>query len=210
MIRFTIFGIPVEIQPFFWVTLIIFGGALDADTPTEMFQLMLFVLAGFISILVHELGHALTAKRYGAYSHIVLQGLGGFAAYSGKRLSRSQSFIVTAAGPGVQIALGVAGLYLSRNIPEMNSHGRYFLVMLSFISLFWAGLNLLPVLPLDGGQMLNALLGPSRIKITLWTTIIVAVVGGIAMLQFGSWIFPILLGMYAWQAFQALKENTWR
>ena len=76
------------------------------------------------------------------------------------------------------------------------------------ISFFWAILNLLPVLPLDGGQMLNAILGPARIKITLWVTIIVAVGIGITMfVKLQSFLFPIFLGMFAWRAFEALKES---
>ena len=77
------------------------------------------------------------------------------------------------------------------------------------ISFIWAILNLLPVLPLDGGQMLNALLGPARIKITLWVTIITATVVAIGMLVLDprDFIFPIFMGMFAWQAFQALRDH---
>lgn len=208
MIRFSIFGIPVEIQPFFWISLIILGGATTADTAAAILKIALFVLAGFISILVHELGHALTARAFGAHSAITLQAFGGYAAYSGGRLNRWQSFLVTAAGPGIQILLGVAVFLLIRILPELSDHGDYFLRILILISFFWAILNLLPVVPLDGGQMLNALLGPARIKITLWITIIVAVVAGVLMFtQTGSIIFPIFLGMFAWQAFQGLKQQ---
>ena len=211
MIRFSLFGIPVEIQPFFWISLIILGGATGADTAAEIFQMLLFVLAGFISILVHELGHALTAKAYGANTAITLQAFGGYAAYSGVLMSRSKSFLITAAGPAIQIALGFAVLTLLRNLPEISENGLYFLVELMSISFFWAILNLLPVLPLDGGQMLNAALGPARIKITLWVTIVVAVGAGLTMfVKTLSFLFPIFLGMFAWQAFQALKENRWR
>lgn len=208
MIRFSIFGIPVEIQPFFWITLIILGGAMAADSAAAIFRIGLFVLAGFISILIHELGHALSARAYGASSAITLQAFGGFTAYTGVRLNRWQSFLVTAAGPAVQLASGLAVLLLLPYLFHLQPDGRYFLKTLMLISLFWSVLNLLPVLPLDGGQMLHAALGPDRIKITLWTTIVVATVTGVWMFTAtGSIIFPIFLGMYAWQAFQALREN---
>ena len=208
MVRFSIFGIPVLVQPFFWITLIIIGGALDANSASAILQIGLFVLAGFISILVHELGHALMARRFGAYSEITLQAFGGFAAYSGVRLTRPQIFAVTAAGPAVQILLGLALLFALPHLPQMNPNGAYFLITLMGISLFWAVLNLLPILPLDGGQMLNATLGPDRIKVTLWVTIIVAILVGLVMFQrTQSILFPIFLGMFAWQAFQALRND---
>jgi Zn-dependent protease len=211
MIRFSIFRIPVEVQPFFWVTLVIIGGALRADSSAEIFRILLFVIAGFVSILIHELGHALSARAYGAHSRITLQAFGGYAAFTGVRLNRRQSFLVTAAGPAIQIVLGLLVMGLFRMLPEqMNQNGAYFLGTLMLISFFWAILNLLPVIPLDGGQMLNALLGPERIKITLWISIIVAVTAGLLMYYLtGSILFPIFLAMFAWQAFKALKDNTW-
>jgi Zn-dependent protease len=207
MVRFSIFGIPVEIQPFFWISLVILGGASSADSSAAIFRIAIFVLAGFISILVHELGHALTARAFGAYSAITLQAFGGFAAHSGVSLNRWQSFLVTAAGPGIQLLLGLAVMLVFSLGVRPSPDGYYFLMTLMLISFFWAVLNLLPVLPLDGGQMLHALLGPTRLKITLWTTIFVAVaVGSTMFLKTRSIIFPIFLGMFAWQAFQNLKE----
>jgi len=211
MVRFSIFGIPVLVQPFFWITLILIGGALDANSASAILQIGLFVVAGFISILVHELGHALMARRFGAYSEITLQAFGGFAAYSGVRLTRPQVFAVTAAGPAVQILLGLMLFFSLPHLPELNPNGAYFLITLMGISLFWAVLNLLPILPLDGGQMLNAILGPDRIKVTLWITIILAILVGLVMFQrTQSILFPIFLGMFAWQAFQSLRNDRLR
>ena len=211
MLRFSIFGIPVLVQPFFWITLVILGGALNATTAADMFEIVLFALAGFISILIHELGHALTARKFGASSEITLQAFGGYAAYSGVRLTRPQSFAVTAAGPAIQILLGLAVLFSLPVLPEISRNAWFFLMTLMRISLFWAVLNLLPVLPLDGGQMLNAALGPQRIRITLWVTIIVsALVGLLLFKRTHSILFPVFLGMFAWQAFQALREQRWR
>jgi len=212
MFRFTIFGIPVVVQPFFWITLVIVSGAMDASTPGDMFRILLFVLAGFISILIHELGHALTARKFGAYSEITLQAFGGYAAYSGARLTRVQSFLVTAAGPAIQILLGLAvWCLIPLMLPGITYHAFYFLLVLKEISIFWAVLNLLPVLPLDGGQMLNAVLGPQRIRITLWVTIIVSVLVGLLMFErTHSILFSLFLCMFGWQAYQALQQHRWR
>jgi stage IV sporulation protein FB len=210
MIRFSLFGIPVVVQPFFWISLVILGGASRADTSAEVFQILLFVLAGFISILVHELGHALTARSFGANTAITLEGFGGYAAYSGVRMSRLRSFLITAAGPAIQIVLGLVVMQvLSVTGSQLSENGFYFLRTLKIISIVWAVINLLPVLPLDGGQMLNATLGPARLKITLWVSVVVGITAGIVFAKSGSIIFGIFLGMFAWQAIQGLRANRW-
>ena len=138
----------------------------------------------------------------------MLQAFGGYAAYSGVRLTRPQSFAVTAAGPAVQILLGVALLLIMPHLPEMSRYGRHFLVVLTWISLVWALLNLLPVLPLDGGRMLDSILGPERIRVTLWVTVIVAsLLAIIALKTTSSILLPIFMGMFAWQAWQALRQQ---
>jgi Zn-dependent protease len=140
----------------------------------------------------------------------VLQAFGGYAAYSGVRLSRPQGFVVTAAGPAVQILLGIILFLIIPRLPEISPYGRYFLGILMGISIFWALLNLLPILPLDGGRLLDAVLGPKRTHITLWTTIIVAsVIAIIALKATGSILLPVFMGMFAWQAWKALRENRW-
>ena len=208
MVRFTIFGIPVEVQPFFWITLVLLGGALGADSASAILQTLLFVLAGFISILVHELGHALMARKFGAYSSICLQAFGGLAQHSGVHLTRPQSFAVTAAGPLLQIGLGLAVWFTLPHLGDLKPHAGYFFVTLMGISFIWAVLNLLPILPLDGGQMLHAILGPQRVKITLWTTIVSSsLIGGLYFLKTGNFILPIFMGFFAWQAFQSLKMH---
>lgn len=208
MVRFSIFGIPVRVHPFFWVTLAIIGGALGANSPQDILRIAFFLLAGFVSIMVHELGHALTARKFGAHSEIVLEAFGGYAAYSGVRMTRPQSFLITAAGPAVQILLGVTVLMLLKQVPELSQNAGYFLRMLVWISLVWAVLNLLPVLPLDGGQLMNVVLGPRRMRTTLWISLIVAASVGLLLFRFtGSILFPIFMGMFAWQAWQALRQE---
>lgn len=210
MLRFSIFGIPVVVHPYFWITMALIGGAIGARTPDAMFRLLLFLLAGFISVLVHELGHALTARKFGAWCEIVLHGLGGYASYSGVRMTRPQTFAITAAGPLAQIALGAA-VYFS--LPSLRGNvapnGMYFALCLTWISIVWAVFNLLPVLPLDGGRMLDSLLGPSRVRITLWTTIITAVTVGLALIKV-SILVPIFMAFFAWQAWKTLREGPWR
>ena len=76
------------------------------------------------------------------------------------------------------------------------------------ISLFWAILNLIPVFPLDGGQVLKAFLGPRRIQLTLGISMSVAiVVACLIYLTSGSILFPILLVYMAVENYKALKHG---
>lgn len=213
MLRFNIFGIPVTVQPFFWITLVIIGAGSSGDGKSlnAIFHLALFLIAGFISILVHELGHALTARKFGAQCHIVLQAFGGYAAYTGIPMTRKQRFCITAAGPGLQALLGLVVLVIARFAHPLQPDAAYFLNVLIFISWIWALFNLLPIIPLDGGRMVEATLGPQRITITLWVSIITAsIIGFIALTSFGGIgkiLIPAFFGYYAWQAWKALPQN---
>lgn len=212
MISFSIFNIPVRVLPWFWITLALIGGALGADSKEAFFNILLFLIAGFISILVHELGHALTAKHFGKKVEIVLQAFGGYAAYSGGApLSRPRTFMITAAGPAVQIVLGLAVLVFAKQFEFLSPQATYFLTILYAISFIWAILNLLPVLPMDGGRLMETILGPQRIQLTLKISIAVAV--GIALLALaytGSILLPIFMGFMAYENYKALQQNSWR
>lgn len=208
MIQFSLFQIPIRVLPWFWITLALIGGALRADSKQALFGMLLFILAGFISILVHELGHALTAKHFGKRVEIVLQAFGGYAAYSGGgRLSKMQTLAITAAGPAIQILLGLGVWLLTEHLVGLSEHGRYFFTILYLISFMWALLNLLPVLPLDGGRLLETILGPERIRLTLQISMVVAISIAVLSLTFKLGILlPVFMGMMAYESYKALKQ----
>lgn len=216
MVHFKIFGIPVTVHPFFWLTLAILGsGGLGGGTsPMALLFMGLFVLAGFISIMIHELGHALTARKFGARCQIVLQAFGGYAAYDGIPMNRLQSFCITAAGPALQIVFGLLVALVHSRMPALQPGAEHFLSVLVWISLIWAIFNLLPILPLDGGRMLQSILGPNRIGLTLWVTIVtatlLALLAFINLHGFGQLLIPLFFGMYAWQAWKALQQKRWK
>ncbi|MFD0895307.1 hypothetical protein KBB96_20780 [Luteolibacter ambystomatis] len=209
MVRFRLFGIPVEIQPWFWITLALLGGALSASTPELLLDLLLFMLAGTISILVHELGHALTGKAFGAPTSITLQAFGGYASFPARSFTRVQSFLVTAAGPAIQILLGIGALMLLRSETLPTPAAESFVRSLRNVSFAWAILNLLPVIPLDGGQLVVAVLGPKRFTISLWISLVVAVIAALGLLlltQGRSILFPIFMASFAFENWKLLQE----
>jgi hypothetical protein len=106
MVRFTLFGVPVEIQPWFWLTAAMFSGALGNISRENFQYALLFIFAATISILVHEFGHALVGRRLGGgHARVVLWALGGLAYNEGGRFTRIHNFWRIAAGPGAGFAL---------------------------------------------------------------------------------------------------------
>lgn len=203
MIRFTIFGIPVEIQTWFWITMAIFGYMTfsgESNTQTLFLCMSLFILAGLLSILVHELGHALVGMCFRAKPYIVLQSLGGYAAFPNTQFTRTQSFLVTAAGPAIQILLGVISFTVLEYCPEEKELFRVFFKVLAIISILWAVLNLVPVFPLDGGRMMFALMGPRREKVAWWISMVSGTVAGVSFISMGN--FPFMGVMLLFMVFQ--------
>ncbi len=207
MIRFNLFGIPVTVQPFFWITLALIGGALRIDSKEGMMFILFFLAAGFVSILVHELGHALIAVKFGARTEIVLQAFGGYAAYSGVRMTRGQSALITAGGPLLQMVLGALCFFALVNVDGLPLNAKIFLNKIVWVSFVWAILNLLPVLPLDGGRLVEAALGPERIKLTLMISLVTAVtIAALGLMWTDSILLPIFMGYFAWLSFQELRN----
>lgn len=211
MLQFRCFGIPVRVEPFFWITLAVLGAlstsrSIPDNSPKALLLIGLFVLAGFISIMVHELGHALMARRFGARVEIVLQAFGGYASYSGAAISRMQSIAITAAGPLLQILLGLVVLGIARLTPSPQPAAAMFLVWLIAISFIWAIFNLLPVLPMDGGRIVQAALGPQRIRTTLWISVVTCGAVGIWAFSMGQPFIAIFMAAFGWQSWQALRS----
>lgn len=208
MFSFNLFAIPIRVEPWFWLTMVFLGGGLHAQDSSDILSVIIFVLAGFISILVHELGHALTIRKYGLPTEITLHGFGGYATFPPGRLSRTQSFLVTAAGPGLQMILALLLYVFSRLIPIPPSSLLNVLVgNLILVSVFWAILNCIPVYPLDGGQMMAAILGPRREHLVYLISIFVAVFIGLSFfIVYKQPLLPIFMGLFAWQNWQ-LHQN---
>jgi len=115
-LQFRLFGLPVRIHPLFWVISLFLGmqGSIE-DMSLWLLMLGCWVAAVFLSILVHELGHALPlAYYYGARTWIILYGMGGLAChdpYYRKRVPGTWGTIAyTAAGPFAGFAL--AGVFV--------------------------------------------------------------------------------------------------
>jgi Zn-dependent protease len=170
------------------------------------YRAMAFVAAVllFVSLLLHELGHALQARREGiAIDGITLWLFGGVASFRGTFPDPGAEFRVAIAGPLVSLALGVlfAG-FAALAGPPVTVDGVAF--WLGYINLSLLVFNLLPALPLDGGRILRAALWRIR-RDFAWATRIAAEAGrapGLLLVAAGVVLF-LLGGMLggAWLAF---------
>src|SRR5690606_23512067 len=105
-LEFRVGSIPVRIHPLFWLAGILLGLS-SRGTGQEV---VLWIAAMFVSILVHELGHALVARAYGWPPHIVMHGLGCLAIYTPTHQNRVPRALIAFSGPGAGFVLGGAML----------------------------------------------------------------------------------------------------
>lgn len=207
------FGVPIELDPSFALVLPLFawligsqvpayaellgsvGVALDPEPLTQGATPWLLGAVGalglFSSVLVHELGHALTARAYGVKTlRITLWFLGGVAQLDDLPRRRGAEAVVAIAGPitSALISMGLAALLNVSGLPGSLTF------VLSYLAITNAGLamfNLLPALPLDGGRVLRSLLA-----FPLGEERATAVSAGV------SRAVAILLGVYGFLTFQ--------
>jgi Zn-dependent protease len=163
-VKFRFFGIPVRVNPFFWLIMALLGEwAYRADGPG---YLLLWIACGFFSILLHEFGHAFFIRWFGSSTAIVLHGFGGYAINPDPPSSPWKRILISAAGPGAQLLL-VALLFVSNeatgwaSVSHLNS--RLF-AYLFLMNLFWAIFNLLPIFPMDGGMIFREIYVLARLR----------------------------------------------
>lgn len=203
---FVLFGIPVTIDPFFLIGLLLLSAASGSGTTAIATGVAIGVFT-----LIHELGHALMARRFGAHSTITLSFLMGWASYSGRvRLTARQRALISLAGPLAQMASAVVVLVVIRQWFQAGSLSADTADAL-WTAVMWAGillalLNLLPLWPLDGGHIVETVLSKVTAKdlrnpIMRWTLAVCVVAFAMAFVDASadlSWLrsseFNLALG----------------
>ncbi|MBL9145833.1 MAG: site-2 protease family protein [Verrucomicrobiaceae bacterium] len=208
MLRFQFFGFPVEVQWHFWLMAAIFSGVGSVEGVEGLQLLVISVAIIFVSILIHELGHALAMRKFhDRRVTITLYSFGGFAQGS-LRQPRMSSLIISAAGPAFSLALGLLGWLVDRAFPVNHWLAVEAVDVWLWVNFGWTILNLLPVLPLDGGHILEAALGPFRLRATLIVSAITAAGVAAFAATTGRWITVIFFAMLAVQSWQQLNNKS--
>jgi Zn-dependent protease len=247
-VHFGVLRFPVRIHPLFWLVGLLLGfkGGKDAGI-----HLLIWFVAFFSSILIHELGHALMIRRFGRPAHIVLYAMGGLAiegrpsagfgspwsfdSYTGfqpRQRTPWEQILISAAGPGIQflllgvivlVVLGTGGFvkpvfigflpYLDSELGGelgRNPNLNYLVALLLQINLYWPIINLLPVLPLDGGQIAMQILtqqdpwgGTQR---ALWLSVIVGGAMALLALTTGQTWTMFLFASLAVSSYMTLQQ----
>lgn len=146
--------IPIAIHPMFWATAAFIGWVYSFGQGLSWILIWMGIV--FVSVLFHELGHALTAVAFKQKARIQLVLLGGLTTYEGPKLSYKQQFLIVLNGPIFGLILSAVAYFFIK-----SAHQPLVFIILSFIwkaNLFWSLANLLPVMPLDGGQLLRVAL----------------------------------------------------
>jgi len=196
-LAFKLGSIPVLIRPAFFLIAVL--GALGG-TPQQGIAWVLVVL---VSVLLHELGHAMTMMAFGYAPRIELYMMGGLTFWpTGARPGPGQRLLVSLSGPGIQLALGAAVL-VGWKVLAVPQEWNWLLVDILWVNFGWALINLLPVLPWDGGQAVDSAItlkfGPQPKVVG-----VISMLFGAAIIGLAVWKQQIILG---YLGFMGLRQG---
>ena len=233
-LNFSLFGIPIRVHPLFWLVILLLGGNLG-----DVGSALTWVLAVFVSILVHELGHALLMRAYGFRPWITLYGLGGQASYDPRLVSNSKGseplaqVLICSAGPvagfllvgALLLGLKAAGygdhIFFIRpwglrpvviELPNQRLVG--LLNDIFFVSMVWGMINLLPIYPLDGGQIAREILLKLNSREGIRASLCLSIVAAVAMAVIGfvewnhDWFVVLFFGYLAYASYMTLQAYS--
>jgi stage IV sporulation protein FB len=242
-LHFRVAGFPVRVHPLFWLVAVIMG-LMPGTGPNAAARILIWVAVVFVSILIHELGHAFTMRYFGEGARVVLYSFGGLAIQDmspfsqgssyGRGRSPLQQILISAAGPaagfvlaaivlGVAYASGATVVYIRLfdflPFPFVAEARNVYLQMLFmdmlWVNIFWGLMNLLPVYPLDGGQISREvfLVNNPRtgLQQSLWLSVFAAGAAAVAgLVLFKELFLAILFGVLAFGSYQILQQISGR
>ncbi len=199
--------IPIRIHPLFWLMAGAIGVLYSGDG--DINHILIWIVVIFISVLVHEFGHALTGLAFGQSVSIDLIALGGLTQRQGPPLSLFKEFLIVLNGPMAGFCLFIVCYALFSIYHDPTSLMTYALGAAVNVNFFWTLVNLLPIQPLDGGKLLvifmEALFGLRGVKIGYFIGVLLASALGLFYFAIGAMLPGAILLMLAFESYR-----TWQ
>ncbi len=200
------FRIPISIHPFFWVFSILIGYLMSGT----VLGTVLWIIIIFVSVLVHELGHATMAVIFKQQPRIELIAMGGLTSYHGKKLKYYQQFLIVLNGP----LFGIGLFFLATLLLWLEIFKNPIVVgtikIFQVVNIFWSIVNLLPVLPLDGGQLMRIALegffGVKGFKLSFLIGFIIAALIALGAFAIRYYLLGALFFLFAFQSFDLYRR----
>jgi len=197
--------VPITIHPLFWL-FALFIGWMSTYTLTGA---LLWLIVILISVLIHEYGHAFTAMLFKQNVKIELAAFGGFTYRQGPKLKLWQEFLVVLNGPVAGLCLFAISWFLLNGFGIVNPTFTSLLKIAVYVNLFWTLINLVPMMPLDGGHLMSIILegifGYKGIKASLILSIVIGICVSAFFLIIGAWLVAALFIILTFESSRSLK-----
>lgn len=199
--------IPISIYPTFWL----FAGLIGYLNSHSLIGTLIWVAIIFVSVLFHEFGHALTAVIFGQNPRIELVALGGLTYHNGQKLPFWKQFFIVLNGPVFGFLLAVLATLLL-HVPIFSKGTIATILSLTrVVNVFWTVVNLLPVMPLDGGQLLRIVLerifGLKGFKYALLTSMVIAIAISLFFFLTQGFLIGALFFLLAFQSYDTFRRT---
>lgn len=201
--------IPIRIHPFFWMLIFAIGWI----NSMSLIGMCIWACVIFVSVLVHEYGHALTALAFGQQANIDLIGMGGLTTRSGKQLKLWQEFVVVLNGPLAGISLYILAVFIKKTLAASEHLGLIHAILnvMIIVNFFWTLLNLIPIQPLDGGRLLSIIMeklfGLRGVKIALFLSMCLAGALGFFFFYFNNLFAGSIFLIFMFESYRNWKSS---
>jgi stage IV sporulation protein FB len=201
--------IPVVIHPFFWLTAALIGWLSSGNVSGMIVWIGIILL----SVLIHEMGHAFMALIFKKHPVIELVPMGGVTSYDPSNLSFYKQFLITFCGPLFGFFLFLVSYFIV-HAGIVSSRGSVYLFTLLYrVNFFWTIVNLLPVLPLDGGQLLRIVLesifGIRGFRIAIIIGIAISFIISLSFFALRMYFLGVIFFLFTFQSFDILKKSRY-